>query len=86
MIQRSFGRVRKAFVVALILVGTAGILVGIAGCGNPCGQLADRTCRRLGEKDPLCEQLRGIAADPRVGDSHSCEAGNTFVDELQRSR
>ena len=57
-----------------------------AGCSDPCRELADRTCERVGRFDPLCARLQSIAADPRAGDERACRAGNAFVDELRRNR
>ena len=54
------------------------------GCNEPCQDLAQRTCKKVGQGDPLCVRLEEIAAEPRVGDEAGCEAGNEFIDELRR--
>ncbi|GEM_PF-1350284 len=70
-----------------VLLGLiAAIAISTVGCSDPCGQLAARTCKRVGNEDPLCAKLQRIATDPRPGDRKACRAGNAFVDELQRTR
>lgn len=61
-------------------------MLAAIGCTDPCSDLAARTCRRVGEVDQLCQQLRVIADESRYGDRQACVAGITFIDELQRSR
>ncbi len=64
----------------------AALTLWIGGCGSPCAALAQRTCGRVGESDPLCHKLREIVAEPRAGDDEGCQAGIEFVDELRRGR
>jgi hypothetical protein len=59
-------------------------LAGLGGCADPCANLADRTCARVGEADPLCRQLREVAADPRPGEKSACESGIAFTTELEK--
>ena len=73
-------RCTLAAVTAIVLA------VGFIGCSGPCDELADKTCRQLGENDELCHKLRAIAASPRHGEAQACEAGNTFVHELRKAR
>jgi len=70
--------------VACLVVLAA--LCPASGCGDPCQELAARTCKRVGRTDPLCARLQSIAAAPQAGDEQACRAGNTFVDELRRNR
>ncbi len=65
-----------------------GALLAVAlwsmGCSDACGDLAQRTCSRVGDADPLCRHLKEIAAEPRAGDAKRCTAGIEFIDELRR--
>lgn len=70
--------------VAFLLLSAT--LALTSGCEGPCDELATRTCRRVGEADKLCVQLRAIAAQPHHGDERACKAGNDFLHELQKSR
>jgi hypothetical protein len=56
----------------------------LTGCSDACTDLADQTCKRVGQRDPLCGKLRAIAAEPLAGDQEACKAGVAFVRELER--
>ncbi|MFZ4578337.1 MAG: hypothetical protein ACOYOB_08065 [Myxococcota bacterium] len=59
-------------------------LATLTGCSDACTDLADQTCKRVGQQDPLCAKLRAIAAEPKAGDQEACKAGVAFVRELER--
>jgi hypothetical protein len=46
--------------------------------------LAERTCKRAGEADPLCQRLRKVAAQPTAQDNDACRAGHAFIDEMEK--
>lgn len=54
------------------------------GCNSPCTDLAERTCKRAGEADPLCQRLRKVAAQPSAQDNEACRAGHAFIDEMEK--
>lgn len=56
----------------------------LSACSSPCGDLAERTCKRAGEADPLCQRLRKTAAQPTAQDNEACRAGHAFIDELEK--
>lgn len=60
------------------------LLFLLAGCANPCADLAERTCKRTGAGDPLCTKLQAVAQSPTADEVEQCKAGNAFVDELER--
>lgn len=70
-------------IVQLALLWAAA--VGLLGaCNSPCVDLADRTCKRAGEADPLCQRLRKVAAQPTAQDNEACSAGHAFIDQMEK--
>ncbi len=71
------------------MTGTAQVVIAaviamLVGCTDECLQLAEKTCARVGQNDPLCGKLRRVAADPRGDDKKACAAGLEFVEELEK--
>lgn len=60
------------------------IALPLSGCADECLQLAEKTCARVGQNDPLCGKLRQVAASPRGDDKKACAAGLEFVEELEK--
>ncbi len=62
----------------------AAVLALLGACNAPCTDLAERTCKRAGEADPLCQRLRKVAAQPSAQDNEACRAGHAFIDEMEK--
>lgn len=62
----------------------AAVAALLSACSSPCGDLAERACKRAGEADPLCQHLRKVAAHPTAQDEEACRAGQAFADELEK--
>lgn len=67
-----------------LFLGLAVALTLTAACGSPCADLADRTCKRAGDADPVCQRLRQVAAQPSAQDIEACRAGQAFMDEMEK--
>ena len=53
-------------------------------CTHPCEGLADRVCARAGADAPVCKKLRSVAVSEAPADRPACEAGQHFLDELEK--
>lgn len=61
-----------------------GALLVAGGCSTPCVELADRTCKRAGDTDSTCKQLRAVAQHPSEQDLQACRAGQAFLDDMEK--
>ena len=72
------------FVHPTIAVLAVALLAVLMGCTSPCADLAERTCQRAGETDPVCLRLRTVAQQPTDQDLQACRAGQAFIYEMER--
>jgi len=50
-VQRLFGH----FVVVVVLLGCGSLIWGIIGPSNPCEELAEKVCKKVGDDFQACE-------------------------------
>lgn len=61
-------------------------LVTITGCGNPCEDLAEITCKTAGEGTEECKNIREKAGKASSEDKRACESALELVKSLERPR
>jgi predicted kinase len=60
------------------------LAAALVACTHPCEDLADRVCARAGGDAAVCKKLRSVAVSDRPADRPACEAGQVFLDELEK--
>ncbi len=74
------------------MFGKARLLLSIlalmltAGCSNPCGELAERTCQEQGETTEACTQARERADYAGGQAREQCKTALDLVEAMKKSR
>jgi len=76
------GQLSRLVLAALLAV----VLLGVFGCGGPCGELSERVCASAGDQSQACTSLQQLESSPHAGDRDACTAGLAYLDELKRGR
>lgn len=59
-------------------------LLVVAGCANPCADLAEKACARAGASSEVCKQVQEVAKSPTEADLQACRAGVAFALQLEK--
>lgn len=72
----------------ILLPGVFGwiVCIGLLGCVNPCEDLADRRCERLGESSKACEDLRAEATNASLEMRSECHTALQMAGTLSKNR
>ncbi len=68
--------------VTFVVVGL--LSIGMVGCGDPCSDLADLTCRTVGVSSPDCAKARSFAKSAPPEERRVCTQALELVKTLKR--
>ena len=68
----------RAFVLLLLL--------GLGGCVNPCQELAELRCERVGSHSEGCAQIKAEAESASVDEMSQCASALKMGDTLSKNR
>ena len=62
------------------------LLMGLGGCVNPCQELAELRCERVGSHSEGCAQIKAEAESATVGEMSQCANALKMGDTLSKNR
>lgn len=77
--QRLFGH----FLVVVVLAGCGWLIWKIIGPTNPCQDLAEKVCKKVGEDFDVCEATSGDTKDAATKNCERLQQFNASCDNLR---
>ena len=70
------------FIVLLLFT----VIVGLGCAQNPCAELADKTCKKLGEESATCLVKRQESDNPDVAKQAQCRRALVLYNSLESQK